>query len=728
MENKNQSAGKFFETSNENKTENLNRAPSDSSEASKHSVEAFYSELSNLEIHWPGGGLVGFRDEGENTLNKMVHYQYPNWKTSGHVTSIPIARVPKIFLHNVKLSKNLQKVFNLTQKGEDGEMKVYKSLANDLNLEKEGLILLPNVDASHIFEKTSIGSVEIDMIVAHPSKGIFIFNVKNVKKISNDSIKKESLKHSQFVRHLANFGVPVQELHLPSSSKTPIDHMVPIHSVICYLPEDLPRLSELTKSTDLKANEKDQVLVFQKSDFQKTQESSFALHWSRRIKDIPNMSKESIKSFDRVVARLVAINSMEGAISLIHQKMVSNDMQSVKVDNRDIEKRLNDQLSDTFTTESEQSKDLKNYMKKIAQPDAKGNRVKVILWTKEQLEVIAFVFKFLTCSENENPLRLIVNGPMGSGKTMLMVYLARLLKLVFSSKMKVRISHGHGLPPQLLLEQIRAAIEGFDIEVLKESFFEVTETIQDGLVFVDEVTLTEKEEHKIGRNVHCCIFSPNRFYFDRIPNYLKDFKVLNLTSNLRSTQKLAELQVNFLSYIQDEVHLRGPPSHNLIGENNPEVVHVNKEESGSNNQNCFTSECINAIEKCMFRSHSTDVIAIPLGLLSPITQNIVVREMVNKDWRLQSLAFSRLDNDKLNSKPRNNLPLIMLENYHTLHGSEFGSVVLLIEKGCRMWYNDHDLAKVITRATTNLVIVVNHAPKLRQIIDPVEIVDSIHYL
>ena len=200
---------------------------------SRSELEKFYQKLSSLEIQWPGGGAIDFGDDQK--LQELMNCQYPNWKTSNKVISVPTARLPKMFLQNVQLSKQFQKRFNATQKGEDGEIKVYKQFVNELNFKNEGLIVLPNVDGSHVFETGGIGSVEIDMIVAHPLKGIFNFNVKNSQIISAEKMKQETIKHNRFLRYLAGFNFQSQNLENSCSSNSSSTLSVPIHSVFCDL-------------------------------------------------------------------------------------------------------------------------------------------------------------------------------------------------------------------------------------------------------------------------------------------------------------------------------------------------------------------------------------------------------------------------------------------------------------------------------------------------------------
>ena len=640
-----------------------------------------------------------------------MNCQYPNWKTSEKVISVPTARLPKMFLQNVQLSKQFQKRFNATQKGEDGEIKVYKQFVNELKLENEGLIVLPNVDGSHVFETGGIGSVEIDMIVAHPLKGIFNFNVKNSQNISAEKMKQETLKHNWFLRYLAGFNFQSQNLENSCSSNSSSKLSVPIHSVFCDLHgNSSKKMESLKNSTDLKLLKNDCVLTFQKSDFQKTEDSNFALRWMKVVETIPNMPTESIVHFDRLVARLVAINSMEGAVSLVHQQIATNDMQSVNVKINETEKRIDEQLSDISFAHKESKKELIVQMKTMSEPTKKGEKLKVILWTKEQLEIISYFFEYLT-HPTDQPLRLLVVGPMGSGKTMLMLYLARLTKAIFKSKLDVFISHGQHAEPKILLEQIKKMIELVDIPILSE-LSDVVETTK-GLIFVDEFDLTMLDRaEQINENLHFCCFTAERFESNRASKLERIFFVLDLTHTLRSTRRLGEFQKDYVYQTKSNYAVIGLPSHNLEGETIPSAVHVNQE-STELNQECFVTSCMDAIEKCIVLSKSADSILVSFSFLTPLSQKMLSEEMIARDWRLRSTAFPHLNAELLQKTilPRKNSPLIWLENSDTVLGAEFGSVVFIYEKGSSFGCHEFKwLYNFITRATTYLTIVINHTP------------------
>ena len=85
-----------------------------------------------------------------------------------------------------------------------------------------GVLVFPNVDGSQVFD-TQEAKVEIDMILVHQTKGVFVFNVKIVggKSSISEEIKHDIGRHNSFVRMLMNY------------KNTALNQSIPIHTVIC---------------------------------------------------------------------------------------------------------------------------------------------------------------------------------------------------------------------------------------------------------------------------------------------------------------------------------------------------------------------------------------------------------------------------------------------------------------------------------------------------------------
>ena len=128
---------------------------------------------------------------------------------------------------------------------------------------------------------------------------------------------------------------------------------------------------------------------------------------------IPDLDPELWEKFELFVARVVAINSIEGSLALIHDQVSSHYVQTTK-DNKMIFEKIVDK-KDTETVEI-----LKNAS--LAECRFKKNK-RAIIWTADQLKIITTVVELFQ-DPSRGELRLLVKGCKGSGKTMLLVYFA----------------------------------------------------------------------------------------------------------------------------------------------------------------------------------------------------------------------------------------------------------------------------------------------------------------
>ena len=247
-----------------------------------------------------------------------------------------------------------------------------------------GVMIFPNFDGSHIF-KSTVASVEIDMVLIHPKKGVFVFNVKNRKqgrsKKQNEGVKQDIKDHTNFIRLLINY-----------KSKPKSD--LPVHSVICDFAD---KNSKFTKLKDEESREK--VLVFSKEEFKQCE---FVKSW-RSYLDAIDCEAKTIE-IDLLAARMIALASIEGAAVLIGEKMKRCVLQSVSE-----KKRLQSQIGPN---------DDEEYVQKVCelseteslQKHPNENRKKVfILWSKDQLEVIGEVYVHLKNEKNKEA-RFLVKG------------------------------------------------------------------------------------------------------------------------------------------------------------------------------------------------------------------------------------------------------------------------------------------------------------------------------
>ena len=272
--------------------------------------EAFFQELDSFQLHMPGGKTVDFCET--EVLLEMVRKQYPRWKQIGCVTSVPTARVPKLFLHNQQMTKEVEKKLKLTQKGDGAEKNLFRLFVQSSFDTQPGIVIFPNVDGSHMF-KERIAKVEIDMVLIHQSKGIFVFNVKNEgsKGTSWMKIEKDMENHNNLIRMLMMYKSPVK------------DQKITIHTVVCNFSDATERFMNLEQKSQ---NQTEKTLVFNKTSLKP---EVFSRHWIDKIEQagIENVVWDS--RLEMLVARLIALNSAEGALALIHNQMTRGLLQTV---------------------------------------------------------------------------------------------------------------------------------------------------------------------------------------------------------------------------------------------------------------------------------------------------------------------------------------------------------------------------------------------------------------
>ena len=493
-------------------------------------------ELDNLEIHWPGGGKIKFNDH--DSLKKFMESQYPDWKNSGEKTSIPCVRMPRMMIRNEQLSKKLQACYKSHLKGEIGESKIYKLFVNEVKTDDSGILIFPNVDGSHYFEKGGPGSVEIDMIVAHPTKGIFVFNVKNERNPKIQDLKSDMQKHSDFVRYLMCYNCRPETSSNYISGVFKETNQVPIHAVFCLIPNikcPIDKLDEDTKWYTQGHSDRqfDRVIVFRHSHLF----NNFSGHWEETVRALPSI--ERFDKFDALIALLSALSSMTGNSALIHHRIASNDMQSIQVKTNNLDDWYEKQLEETSLDEGEKS-NLICYNKEFCKK-SRGQKTKVILWTKEQLDIIGRVFKSLTDPSSEHkPLRLNVKGAKGSGKTMLMVYLAQLAKHIFQdrqSKSKVVLCDLTSDGAPILFSNLKQTLDGSGIEFWTE--LDVSEKIESqDIIFFDEDPLECTSTRSLlqicfDKGAHMGLFSSVEIAWTRymVDKLALKFKNLFITCN-----------------------------------------------------------------------------------------------------------------------------------------------------------------------------------------------------
>ena len=524
----------------------------------------------------------------------------------------------------------------------------------------DGIIILPNLDNNQLF-KSKIGCVEIDMIILHPTKGVFVVSVKNKDLGGQHEIEKEKeklktdmIKHTDFVWHLSSY----QDIDQPCSSSSAMP-FIPIHAVFFHLRADSVSLQHLETNKEwYSSNSFEHVIIFQQHQFE-----AFREEWRQKMSKIPDVQLGD--PFETLVSRLVAIGSMEGAVALIHRKIVSNDLQSMQIKKKDADEWTEKQLDDVRDNLPKTTKEhLKKCMQSSYVPTKRG-KTKVIIWTKEQLEIIAEVFDALT-NKKKRPMRLLVEGPKGSGKTMLLIYLAKLAKIVYGNEGTVLVCDGTNGVPRILLSQIRQKLEPLKIEVVAGKDFEKISQIKKGLILIDEENSlpdqkTDNLFNSLTDEVFVCSFTSiiHSFHFKK--NY-SDFRFL--TQILRSTSKLSQFTKNFLSAFVGISELKGKIAHNLAGEG-PDIVTVPVGQ--------MQAICVDTVSKYLHLSNHLDSILIVTHYLTLTSEIAIFEELTHKYLKI----YTECDADQLSSAGESTQIWLLGSCYN---GLEFGTVIIPFAK------------------------------------------------
>ena len=401
--------------------------------------QEFFEELDTFNFRMPGNANIPFSEN--QILLQMMEQHYPRWKDPGNITSVPVARIPKLLLHGSQPEKLLQKHLKSILKGDEGETKLYRLFIKENFSGEPGAIIFPNIDGSHIF-KCKAGRVEIDMVLIHSKKGIFVFNVKNQrgKGTSVSKVKDDIDKHSKFIRMLKNY------------KSTEDNCFTPVHTVICDFHNEKTKFAKLETRNE---NTGEHIIVLNET---KLETANFMKIWFYRLEKISDVAWNT--SLDVLVARLIALASIEGAASLIHEQMITGVLQSAS------KKEYSEFQLGSFGNNQK----LKETVSELSEVENRKGKKRFILRTKAQIEVIAKVFNHVTTSPDRG-LRLLVTGGRGTGKTMLLVFLAKMVQSM------IEIQTGESTSRTMVIEGTNRA-RGL-IKLLKEALCSRDVTVYD---------------------------------------------------------------------------------------------------------------------------------------------------------------------------------------------------------------------------------------------------------
>ena len=628
------------------------------------------------------------------------------------------------------MSRPLRDYYKTLNKGEKTEDKLYRLFVNEVRTDDAGVIILPNVEGFHIFGKGGPGSVEIDMIVAHPQKGIFVFNVKNDQKPNLQKLKYDMEKHSNFVRLLSCYNGQSKR---STCEKFDLNRFteVPIYNVFIhdnYYPKNIG------KKINAAGNK---VIVFKQPG-----PKNFVPLWGELVRSLPDMADTN--SFDLLVARLVVLSLASNGH--IHQKFASNDIQSIQVSAGNEEAWIKKQLREILIGDYDIKCELIELFKKF-QPAMRRGKTKVILWTKEQLEIIATVFKALSDSKHSqaitsvrvagtttdspiegNQLRINVRGGKGTGKTMLMTFLAQMTSSHFG--LQVVVCDGSAGNSKMLFSRLKHELSGLDIEFWSlPEFSQRLDRTRQSIVFIDEDPLNHIPMHKailfgLQNNAHMCLFSSEqKSIFGSID---KNFVHYSLSYPMRFTKRINDFYSNLsrnLVLSKDSENVISMPSASLDGTNQAEVFYVHS--YGASKNDSYLTKCVEVIKRLAVSLQNQSSLLVLISFLSPKVQLGIVSRLRQEEIKLSSNSYE-LDfgDDYLN------LPEVQLESTSIINGIECGAVVVLLEamvnKQPAKFLAEFYMA--ITRATTNVAIVAGDESYFTSPMDENEISDSVSIL
>ena len=183
--------------------------------------------------------------------------------------------------------------------------------------------------------------------------------------------------------------------------------------------------------------------------------TNFAKIWERVLEKLENNS--SLK-LDILIARLIALSSIESSLALIHEQMESGYLQSVS-SKEHLETQIRPCLRGQESVET---------ITTLSKTKNRKGREQYILWTNDQMRVISKVYEHFM-GPSERGLRLLVSGCKGSGKTMLLIFLAQLIKRILESRKQSRygdvlVCEGSFRCP-VLLELLKLRLASSDVAV-----------------------------------------------------------------------------------------------------------------------------------------------------------------------------------------------------------------------------------------------------------------------
>ena len=680
----------------------------------------FQKELANFQILFPGGKKINFSDN--EFLASFLQHQFPDWKRQ--VTSVPVARLPRLFLqHDQMPTTTLRGQLSSLQKGEAGEISVYDFLMKSGEYLECGCLVFPNVDGTRHF-RCSVGCVELDVVVLHPKKGAFVFNVKNAGNVKEKSIVADILKHSHFIRLIQTFDGWED---------------MPVHTVVCSLQKEL----DPTRFKNIpNYPEKDKIFLIQPHHME-----DFESRWTFILHEIDDLSVDYTIGVDVLAARLAALNSMEetvwkkkknkmeGPVTLVHNQFSANHIQTIQRKREVAEKIVTESIRENLVDREDLGdvERLTSGMTALQTTEEKGKK-SFILWTNEQQKIISSIASGLFSNPSDGS-RILVCGPKGSGKTMLMIFIARLARRVFTDD-KICIMDGRSGISKFLFKRLKEQLKDTDIDVISEE-----NMVKDPLGCMDEVKRIKAGKELImydecgtanhffaeggylswalscvTKGQHLILFSSvHPEYTTKNVDIKNNFKIYRLTNSLRSTCEIAHFVESFRGLDQaNNIDCPAVIAHNLKGTAPTlQIVSLNHEDDLFHLT--YIDAVIAEIDRCRHQCQGLKEILVTPFLHRATVQRIAIKvERLGWMWN-----FDFKNNPNWQSKKSIGFPKIRFDYGRLAEGVEYGAVIVLLDRSLPDFIEPSGIHEALyvtcSRATALLSIVINdckHVPSL----------------
>lgn len=344
----------------------------------------------------------------------------------------------------------------------------------------------------------------------------------------------------------------------------------------------------------------------------------------------------------------------------------------------------------------------------------------MFLWTKEQISVIQTLTDAIF--KSNDGCRMIVSGPRGSGKTLLIIFLAHLAKKVFHDHFQdakdgdVVIRDGRFGESYVLFEKLSMKFQSSGIDV--RTYFD-EKSHERRLIFFDEANSQRANVISgLKQNQHVLIFTSSPTIFES--NYYKNYKCIQLTQTLRASVQLTAFIEEFRcsDHLNHELRLFSP--HFFEG-SRPNIICVESKNEKDPEHSTFVDQCISIIIENREKAKGLKEILLTPYVHS-ITLNRILSELqvrkINYQYRHPSdflkSQFSNFKSQYLSQSHDSGYPKLVITTGNFIDGVEYGCVIVFLDRSLPCWWDEYifdSMYIALTRATTHLSLVINNNNK-----------------